>query len=108
MSIFKKILSLIFYSIFLLGVISTIHAIYDGRAESIVAFFKMLTIPSVILANPHGAALIAGQALVQFFIIWLFFYIGKKLWKSSNKVLNDEKIENDIKIEPGFENNIKS
>jgi hypothetical protein len=107
MSVFKKILSLIFYAIFLLGVISTIHAIYDGRAESIVAFFKMLTIPSVMLANPHGAASIAGQALVQFFIIWLFYYIGSKLWKSSNKISNDEKIENDVKIEPGFENNIK-
>ena len=84
------------------------HAIYDGRAESIVAFFKMLTIPSAILANPLGASSIAVEALVQFFIIWLFYYIGKKLWKSSNKTSDDKKIKNETKIEPDFENNIKS
>lgn len=108
MNAFKKILSIISYGIFLLGMISTMHAIYDGRAESIVAFFKMLTIPSAILANPLGASSIAVEALVQFLIIWFFYYIGRKLWKSSNKISNDDKIENDAKSEPGFENYTKS
>lgn len=104
----KKTLSILSFVICMLMIISTIYAITDGRAETFVTFFKLLYTPNIIIQNPHGAGLIAANVFVQIFMMWIFYFIGRKLWKSSNEAAINKNSQtpssnnSEDRIEPKF------
>ena len=100
MKIIFRALSVIFFLIFAFSLFAILFAIYNGTAESIILFFKMLTRPDVIMTNIGGALITTFRALIQFLIISIFYFIGRFFWKKSkNDLENNEPIE---KIEPNF------
>ncbi len=48
-----------------------------------MAFTQMLLNPNLIISNPQGAFFIFLNASSLLFFIWIFYAIGKKLWKES-------------------------
>jgi len=97
----RKTISIIFWLIFLLLVLSMISSVSNGTATSVVMFFKMFMVPKAAIENPAGAISIAIEAGIQFFIIWLFYYLAKKFWKDKDNA------DKTIKEKKDFENRIE-
>jgi|694.fasta_scaffold29531_2 hypothetical protein len=83
--IIYRIFAIVFFAIFLFAIFGMALGIYNGTAKSIILFSQVLLNPKAAIDNPLGAFNIIAVALVQFFMIWIFYFIGKKLWQRSTK-----------------------
>lgn len=92
--IIYRIFAAIFFAIFLFALFGMALGIYNGTAKSIIQFSQVLLNPTVAIDNPLGAFNIITVALIQFLIIWIFYFISKKLWQRSTKdQITQEKID---------------
>jgi hypothetical protein len=87
-----RIFAIIFFVIFLFAIFGMALGVYNGTAKSIILFSQVLVNPKAAIDNPLGAFNIIAVALIQFFMIWIFYFISKKLWqRSSNNKITQEK-----------------
>jgi len=83
--IIYRIFATIFFAIFLFAIFGMALGVYNGTAKSIILFSQVLLNPKAAVDNPLGAFDIIAVALIQFFMIWIFYFISKKLWQRSTK-----------------------
>ena len=77
--IIYRIFAIVFFAIFLFAIFGMALGIYNGTAKSIILFSQVLLNPKAAIDNPLGAFNIIAVALVQFFMIWIFYFIGKHI-----------------------------
>jgi small neutral amino acid transporter SnatA (MarC family) len=77
--ILAKIFGIFFYFIAGLGVFAQVLAAFNGTNESFRMLFQLILNPSIAMEFPTPALVVLGEVLVQFFILWIFYFIGKKL-----------------------------
>jgi len=75
-----RIFSLLCFCVFGLFIFSEIINSYKGAENSVLFLIKMLAHPNAIISNPLGVASMVGEVSVRLLIVWLFYYLGKRLW----------------------------
>lgn len=88
-----KILAVLLLLIFLISLISLIVSTYIGKNTSMTNLFNAMLVPQQALwSNPIAAFDLIGIVLVQLFLIWIFYFLGKKCWrigfKKDDEILN--------------------
>lgn len=80
-----RAISVLFFLIFIAAIVSQLGLAYIRKNEDgpLMAFTQMLLNPNLIISNPQGAFFIFLNASSLLFFIWIFYAIGKKLWKES-------------------------
>ena len=87
-----KILAVLLLLIFLISLISMIVSTYIGKNASMTNLFNAMLVPQALWSNPIAAFDLIGIVLVQLFLIWIFYFLGKKSWrigfKKDDEILN--------------------
>jgi hypothetical protein len=83
--IILRVLSILFLLVFSILLVIQVTGVYEGKLESFNGLFHMVLNPSKVIDFPSAFLSYLFQATIQLFVIFIFYFIGRMLWKASKK-----------------------
>jgi hypothetical protein len=78
-------------SIAVLFGLGLVWGLFNDKSQSLRALLMMPLNIDIVVSNPKGAFSIAAKAVLQLFIVWLFYFIGRKFMKKATNIARKEK-----------------